>query len=77
MTVNRLAKQVAAFVVGASTFIIVVGLAGNVERTEQIIYSMPQEAYETIYLKLGPGCTDQAIVDEYMSNRAFYDSLKS
>lgn len=46
MTVNRLAKQVAAFVVGASTFIIVVGLAGNVERTEQIIYSMPQEAYE-------------------------------
>lgn len=43
--------------------------------TEQIVYAMPQEAYEAIYLKLGNGCTDRQIADEYMANKQYYDAL--
>ena len=51
------------------------GIAGSADYTEQVVYTMPQEAYETIYLKLGDGCSDKQIANEYMSNKEYYDSL--
>ena len=49
--------------------------SGRVDYFEEIIMSMPQEAYEAIYLELGDGCSYYEIAKEYMSNREYYDKL--
>lgn len=76
MSMNRLTKQTLAFIAGLVLFILAIGIAGKAERTEQIVYTMPQEAYEEIYLKLGNKCTDSQIAKEYLSNKKHYDSIK-
>lgn len=57
MNFNRVTKQIVVFVAGFIMFFCLLGIAGTTDRTEQIVYAMPQEAYEAIYLKLGNGCT--------------------
>lgn len=76
MSINRLTKQTLAFVTGFILLFLVLGIAGSADRTEQIVYTMPQEAYEEIYLKLGNECTDSQIAKEYISNKRYYDSIK-
>lgn len=76
MNFNRLTKQIIAFIAGFIAFLLLIGVAGNFDRTEQIVYNMPQEAYEEVYLKLGSGCTDSQIAKEYLSNKSYYDSIK-
>ena len=51
--------------------------AGTTDYTEQVLYTMPQDAYEQIVLELGDGCTDREIVKEYMNNKGYYDSLSN
>ena len=75
MNFNRVTKQIVVFVAGFIMFLCLLGIAGSTDRTEQIVYAMPQEAYEAIYLKLGNGCTDRQIADEYMANKQYYDAL--
>lgn len=75
MNMNRLTKQVIAFVVGIIAFFTLMGIAGTIDYTEEILSTMPQEAYEQIYLELGDGCSDLQIVDKYMSDKKYYDSL--
>lgn len=77
MNINRLTKQVVAFIAGFITFLCLLGLAGSAERVEQIVYTMPQEAYEAVYLKLGDGCSQREIADEYMSDKQYYDALSN
>lgn len=72
---NKLTKQTLVFVSGMILFLFAIGIAGRLERTEQIVYTMPQEAYEQIYLKLGNGCTDYEIAKEYLSNKEYYDNI--
>lgn len=72
---NRLTKQTLVFVSGMILFLFALGIAGRLERTEQIVYTMPQGAYEQIYIELGDGCTDKEIADRYLSNKKYYDSL--
>lgn len=43
---------------------------------EEIIYNMPQTAYENIVLKLGDKASKQDIVREYMENKNYYDTLE-
>ena len=74
MNFNRVTKQIVVFVAGFIMFFCLLGI-GTTDRTEQIVYAMPQEAYEAIYLKLGNGCTDRQIADEYMANKQYYDAL--
>ena len=50
MSMNRLTKQTLTFVTGFILLFFILGIAGNADRTEQIVYTMPQEAYEEIYL---------------------------
>lgn len=76
MSMNRLTKQTLMFVTGFILLFFILGIAGNADLTEQIVYTMPQEAYEEIYLKLGNGCTDSQIAKEYLSNKSYYDSIK-
>lgn len=54
---------------------ILLGIAGNIDYTETILYNMPQTAYENIVLKLGDDASDRDIVKEYKENKAYYDSL--
>lgn len=75
MYINRLSKQVTVFIAGFIAFFFLLGYAGTQELTEQIVYTMPQEVYDTICLKLGDKCSDKQIADEYMSNKKYYDSL--
>lgn len=72
---NRITKQVAMLVAGFITFFALLGVAGKIDCAEQIVYTMPQEAYEAICLKLGDGCSDCQIANEYMTNKQYYDSL--
>lgn len=51
--------------------------AGTTDYTEQVLYTMPQDAYEQIVLHLGDGGTDMEIVKEYMNNKSYYDSLSN
>lgn len=50
--------------------------AGTNDYTEQVLYTT-QDAYEQIVLQLGDGCTDREIVNEYMNNKSYYDSLSN
>lgn len=73
---NRLTKQVIIFASGFIAFFAIIGIVGNMDYTEQVIYTMPQKVYEEIYLKLGNECTDSQISNEYLSNKSYYDSIK-
>lgn len=75
MNMNKLTKQCIAFAAGTIAFFALMGVAGTSDYTEQVLYTMPQEAYEQIYLELGDGCNDSEIVSKYMSNKGYYDSL--
>ena len=75
MNFNRVTKQIVVFVAGLIILIILHCIEGTNVSKEQIVYAMPQEAYEAIYLKLGNGCTDRQIADEYMANKQYYDAL--
>ena len=72
---NKITKQVTMLVAGFIAFFILLGIAGKMDYAEQNVYNMPQEAYEAIYLKLGDGCSDCQIANEYMANKQYYDSL--
>lgn len=56
-------------------FIVIVGIASSEDYNLAVIDSMPEEVYDSIAAKLGPGCSNREIVKEYESNREQYDSL--
>lgn len=55
--------------------LVILGLAGNVERTDEIIYHMPQSVYDTIKAKVGD--SDRKIADEYLKNIELYEGFAS
>lgn len=59
----------------AIVVVLVLGFAGRSDWSDQVIYSMPQTAYDEITAKLGKDCTEYDIAREYMDNKAFYDAL--
>lgn len=75
MNVNRFSKQVIVFIVGIVGFFFVLGMAGKSEYNETVIYNMPETAYRIIVDSLGNGCSDTQIVNTYLSNKDYYDSL--
>lgn len=72
---NRISKQCIVFVTGLVAFVSVLGYAGSYEYAEQVVYTMPQEAYEAIVIRLGDEASCKEIAREYMDNKAYYDSL--
>lgn len=52
--------------------VVVLGYAGTMDYTEQVIYNMPSDTYKEIKNKLGDGCTSYQIVQEYRNNRNLY-----
>lgn len=73
MTETQLNRIVSALALVA--FLILFAWASTADYRETVIRSMPNETYHAIYTKLGHGCTDSEIVEEYNNNRSHYDSL--
>lgn len=57
-------------------FILLLGIVGRYDYASEVVQSMPEDAYYTILDTLGDDCTEIAIAEEYMSNKAYYDNLK-
>lgn len=73
---RRIDKHKIVFTLGLFAFIGLLGLAGTPQYNEEVIQSMGNEVYMIIYDKLGHGCSNSSIVEEYMNNRAYYDSIR-
>lgn len=68
-------KKVLKLMALAIVVVLVLGLGGRSDWSDQIICAMPQTAYDEIAQKLGDDCTDYDIAKEYMSNKEYYDAL--
>ena len=73
---NKLSQQLIVSVLAIFGFLFVLGIAGRYDYATEIVQSMPEAAYYTILDTLGDDCSETAIAEEYMSNRAYYDSLQ-
>lgn len=56
--------------------LILFGIAGRCDYNEQVIYNMPDEVYKEMKLELG-NTSESRLVDEYMSNKEYWDSKAS
>lgn len=72
---NRLTERCLAFLLGMIAFLFVCGMIGRQDYAEQVVYTMPQEAYEQIVVKLGDNASKWDIANEYQNNKKYYDSL--
>lgn len=52
---------------------ILLGIAGKIDRTEQIISHMPEKTYSEIKEKLGGKASETEIVKEYTKNYRLYE----
>lgn len=60
----------------ASVFVFsMFAFAGRSDWSEEIVMSMPQEAYEAIVVKLPDGASYYDIAMEYINNREYYEGL--
>lgn len=53
---------------------VVLGVAGRHDYNEAVIYDMPDNVYEVMQDKMGHP-SDSRLVDEYMRDRKYWDSL--
>lgn len=71
---NKLSKKLLT-AAGVIAIFIVIGIAGRVDYAEQVIYNMPDSAYEKITSKM-PDASDYEIAREYIENKDYYNSLQ-
>lgn len=55
-------------IMAAAAAIILLGWAGRMDYTEEVIYNMPNEAYSQIKERLGEGASDYEIAEFYIEN---------
>ena len=55
--------------------ILIFGLCGTIEHTDNIYYSIPAPALEEISMKLGKQIGKDMIISEYLSDQDYYDNL--
>lgn len=75
MELNRTTKIVCT-IIGIMAFLMFFAWASNEDYKEAVISSMSNSAYNKIRSELGNDCTTQEIIDQYKSNKLFYDSLQ-
>lgn len=68
-------KKVLKLMAVAIVVVLVLGLGGRSDWSDQVISAMPQTAYNEIAQKLGEDCSEYDIAKEYMSNKEYYDAL--
>lgn len=52
------------------------GMAGTIEYQDDVYYSIPEAAMEEIVSKAGGNVTRESVIEEYLSDREYYDSLE-
>ena len=55
-------------IIAVAAVIILLGWAGRMDYTEEVIYNMPDEAYSQIKERLGEGASDYEIAKFYIEN---------
>lgn len=65
---NRKTKAILA----VTAVVILLGIAGRADYTEEVIYHMPEEAYREIKDTLGEGASDYEIAKYYQRNKEEY-----
>lgn len=50
--------------------------ASTMDWAEQVTYTMPAKANQEIRAKLGSGCSQYDIAQEYIHNKKYYDALR-
>lgn len=67
---NKITKQI-LWIIAA---VILLGVVGKCDHDEQVIYNMPDDVYQALKKELG-NPSDGQLVDEYIRNRAHWDSI--
>lgn len=75
MNMDKSSKQIIVFIVGIVGFFFLLGIIGKSDFNEEVIYNMNETAYNVIVDSLGDGCSDTQIVNTYLGNKEYYDSL--
>ena len=65
-------KKKALTIFAVITVVVLLGIAGRMDYTEQVIYHMPEEAYREIKDTLGEGASDYEIAKYYQRNKEEY-----
>lgn len=55
--------------------VVLLGVAGSMDYDQAVIYEMPECVYDGIRAELGGDPSAGEVVDEYMENRAKWDSF--
>lgn len=69
---NKLTKYTLLVV----ALLLLLGIAGRCDYNESVIYNMPDNVYQVLKTELG-NPSDSRLVDEYMSNKEYWDSKVS
>lgn len=72
---NRLSKQIIVASLAIFGFLWLMGITGNYDYADEVVYNMDEEVYYTILDTLGDDCSNKAVAAEYMNNREYYDNL--
>lgn len=67
---NKITKQILWII----AVVILLGVVGKCDHDEQVIYNMPDDVYQALKKELG-NPSDGQLVDEYIRNRAHWDSI--
>lgn len=67
---NKVTKYTLLFVV----MVVVLGVAGRYDYNEEVIYNMPDSVYRVMKDTMG-NPSDSRLVDEYMKDKKYWDSL--
>ena len=72
---ERKIKQIIAFLVGMTLFLLLVGIAGKYERSDEIVHGMPEEVYDAVIEKIGNGASNIEVAEAYMNDKTAFDSV--
>ena len=67
-------KEIKALV-GIVAIVVMLGVAGRCDYNEEVIYSMSDGTYKALKAELGENATDSKLVDVYMEQKAYWDSM--
>lgn len=76
VTVKPVSNLLKAFA-GLIILFALLGMAGTAEYQVDVYYSIPEDALPEIQLKAGKYASRSEIIEEYMSDREYYDSFMS
>ena len=65
-------KKKALTILAVATVVVLLGIAGRMDYTEQVIYHMPKSAYDEIKDTLGEGASEYDIAKYYEKNMEEY-----